>query len=39
MIKKAMRAVGHEALYLSAINTQSLKHAANFVRGIGNLLE
>ncbi len=32
--KKALRAAGHEALYLAAINTQSLKQAAGFVRGV-----
>jgi malonyl CoA-acyl carrier protein transacylase len=39
MTKKALRAARHEALYLAAINTRSLKQAAGFVRGIGNLLE
>ena len=32
MIKKAMHAAGHEALYLAAINVQSLKQAAGFVK-------
>jgi [acyl-carrier-protein] S-malonyltransferase len=31
MIKKAMHAAGHEALYLAAINVQSLKDTADFV--------
>jgi len=33
MIKKAMRAYGHEAEYLGAINIQSLKDTADFVNG------
>ena len=32
MIKKAMKAGGDEALYLAAINTQSLKNAADVAR-------
>ncbi len=39
MTKKAMHAASHEALYLAAINIQSLKKTAGFVRSIGNLLE
>jgi hypothetical protein len=39
MIKKTLRASNHEALYLAAINSQSLRKAAGFVRGISNLLE
>jgi len=31
MTKKALRAASHEALYLAAINTQSLKKTADFV--------
>jgi len=31
MIKKAMHAAGHEALYMAAINLESLKKAAEFV--------
>jgi len=31
MIKKAMHAAGHEALYLAAINLESLKKTADFV--------
>jgi len=31
MIKKAMHAAGHEALYLAAINIESLKKTASFV--------
>jgi len=34
MTKKALRAASHEALYLAAINVQSVKQAADFVRGI-----
>ena len=34
MIKKAMHAAGHEALYMAAINIQSLKETAGFVRSI-----
>jgi [acyl-carrier-protein] S-malonyltransferase len=33
MIKKTLRSSGHEALYLAAINSRSLKNAVNFVRG------
>jgi hypothetical protein len=33
MIKKAMHAAGHEALYLAAINTESVKDTASVVRG------
>ena len=32
--KKAMRGAGHEALYMAAINIQSLKKTAEFVRSI-----
>jgi [acyl-carrier-protein] S-malonyltransferase len=32
MIKKAMHADGYEALYQAAINTQSLRDAADFIR-------
>ncbi len=32
MIKKTLRTTSHEALYLAAINTQSLKQAAGFVK-------
>jgi malonyl CoA-acyl carrier protein transacylase len=39
IIKKTLRASNHEALYLAAINSQSLRKAASFVRGINNLLE
>ena len=34
MIKKAMHAAGHEALYMAAINIESLKKTAEFVRSI-----
>jgi [acyl-carrier-protein] S-malonyltransferase len=34
MIKKTLRASGHEALYLPAINNQSLSKTVGFVRGI-----
>lgn len=34
MIKKILRASDHEALYLAAINSQSLGEAASFVRGV-----
>ena len=34
MIKKAMGAAGHEALYMAAINIESLKAAADFVNGL-----
>lgn len=37
--KKTLRASHHEALYLAAINGQSLRKAADFVRGIRSLLE
>ncbi len=36
MIKKTLRASNHEALYLAAINSQSLKDAADFVRGMNS---
>jgi len=39
MTKKTLRASNHEALYLAAINGQSLRKAAGFVRGIESLLE
>jgi len=39
MTKKTLRASNHEALYLSAINSQSIRKTAGFVRGINNLLE
>jgi [acyl-carrier-protein] S-malonyltransferase len=32
--KKALRAAGHEALYLAAINVQSIKNTAEFVRSM-----
>jgi len=37
--KKALRASGHEALYLAAINVQSIKNAAEIVRSIENPLQ
>ncbi len=39
MIKKTLRASNHEALYLAAINSQSLDNAVSFVRDMGNLPE
>ncbi len=36
MIKKALRASSHEAAYLSAINSQSLKESADSVRAMDN---
>jgi malonyl CoA-acyl carrier protein transacylase len=39
MTKKTLRASNYEALYLAAINRQSLKKAAGFVCGINNLLK
>jgi len=37
MIKKAMHAAGHEAQYQAAINVQSIKDAAEFVCGTGEI--
>lgn len=39
MTKKTLRTSKREALYLAAINSQSLRKVAGFVRGINNLLE
>jgi [acyl-carrier-protein] S-malonyltransferase len=39
MTKKTMRAANHEALYVAAINGQSVRQAAGFVRGSGSLME
>jgi len=39
MTKKTLRAARHEALCLAAINIQSLKKTAGFVRSIGNVLK
>lgn len=39
MTKRTLRASNHEALYLAAINSRTLRKAADFVRGIENLLE
>lgn len=39
MTKKTLRTSNHEALYMAAINGQSIRKVAGFVRGIARVLE